>query len=85
MSEHLGEEYMAVISGVTNFGIFAELENTIEGIIRTETLPNDSYEFIESAFMLKGIKHTFKIGDVIKVKVAGCDYGNMRVEFVLVQ
>lgn len=82
MQDKIGEEFDAVISGVTNFALFAELPNTIEGIMRLETLPQDSYAFIEEKFMLKGIKHTFKIGDPIRIKVAGCDYGNMRVEFV---
>lgn len=83
MQDRIGEEYDAVISGVTNFGIFAELANTIEGIIRIEALPKDSYAFIEEKFLLKGINHAFKLGDNVRVKVAGCDYGNMRVEFVL--
>lgn len=82
MQDKIGEEFDAVISGVTNFAVFAELPNTIEGIMRIETLPQDSYAFIEEKFLLKGIKHSFKIGDPIRIKVAGCDYGNMRVEFV---
>ncbi len=82
MQDKIGEKFDAVISGVTNFAVFAELPNTIEGIMRIETLPQDSYAFIEEKFLLKGIKHSFKIGDPIRIKVAGCDYGNMRVEFV---
>ena len=82
MQDRIGEEFDAVISGVTNFALFAELPNTIEGIMRIETLPQDSYAFIEDKFLLKGIRHSFKIGDPIRIKVAGCDYGNMRVEFV---
>ena len=81
MQDKIGEEFDAVISGVTNFAVFAELPNTIEGIMRIETLPQDSYAFIEEKFLLKGIRHSFKIGDPIRIKVAGCDYGNMRVEF----
>jgi ribonuclease R len=83
MSDRIGEEFDAVISGVTNFGVFAELPNTIEGIIRLENLPADNYEFFEEKFLLKGGKHSFKIGEQIKIKVAGCDYGAMRVEFAL--
>jgi ribonuclease R len=85
MSQRMGEEYDAVISGVTNFGVFAELPNTIEGIIRTDALPQDNYTFYEDKFLLKGFKYSFKIGDAIKVKVAACDYGSMRVEFALVK
>ncbi len=81
MQDKIGEEFDAVISGVTNFAVFAELPNTIEGIMRIEVLPKDSYAFIEEKFLLKGIKHSFKIGDPIRIRVAGCDFGNMRVEF----
>ncbi|MGN0818294.1 MAG: ribonuclease R [Candidatus Coproplasma sp.] len=83
MQDRIGEEFDAVISGVTNFALFAELPNTIEGIIRLETLPQDNYAFVEEKFLLKGINHSYKIGDPVKIKVAGCDYGSMRVEFIL--
>ena len=84
MSERIGEEYEAVISGVIATGIFAELPNTIEGMIRPENLPPDNYEFYEGKFLLKGRKHSFRIGDIIKVKVVGCDYSSLRVQFALV-
>ena len=71
----------AVISGVTNFAVFAELPNTIEGIMRIDSLPPDNYAFIEDKFLLKGIKHSFRIGEPIRIKVVGCDYGSMRVQF----
>lgn len=85
MQDKIGEEFDAVISGVTNFAVFAELPNTIEGIMRIESLPKDNYAFIEEKLLLKGIRHSFKMGDRIRIRVAGCDYGNMRVEFVPVQ
>ena len=81
MQDKIGEEFDAVISGVTNFAVFAELPNTIEGIMRIEVLPKDNYAFIEEKFLLKGIRHSFKIGDPVRIKVVGCDYGGMRVEF----
>ncbi len=84
MSDRIGEEYEAVISGVIASGIFAELPNTIEGMIRLENLPQDSYEYYEGKFLLKGRRHSFRIGDTIKVKVAGCDFSSMRVQFALV-
>ncbi len=83
MQDRIGEEYDAVISGVTAFGVFAELANTIEGLIRIEVLPKDDYEFFEDKFLLKGRRHSYKIGENVKIKVVGCDYGNMRVEFAL--
>ena len=82
MNDRLGEVYDAVISGVTNFGIFCELDNAIEGLIRLEDLPDDSYEFYENKFLLKGRKHSYKLGDCIKIEVADCDLGTMKVLFV---
>lgn len=82
MSERLGEVYDAVISGVTNFGIFCELDNAVEGLIRLEDLPDDNYEFFENKFLLKGYRHSYKLGDSIKIEVADCDLGTMKVLFI---
>ena len=84
MAERLSEEYDAVISGVTNFGIFAELDNTVEGLIPLEDLPKDSYTYYEEKFTLAGAKFTFKLGGKVKVKVADCDLGRMKVLFKLI-
>lgn len=83
MSERIGEEYDAVISGVIESGVFAELANTVEGMIRLESLPADSYEYIPEKFLLKGARHSYRIGDAIRIKVAGCDFGTRRVQFTL--
>ena len=82
MSDRTGEEYEATVSGVTAFGVFAELDNTVEGLIRLEKLPGGSYEYLEDKFVLKG-ERTFRPGDRIKIRVDGCDWGNMRPEFSL--
>ena len=83
MRSHMGEEFEGVISGVTAFGIFVELPNTVEGLVKIESLPEDEYIFSEERYLLKGARHSYKIGDRCKVKVAGCDIGTRRVEFVL--
>lgn len=83
MSDRIGEEYDAVISGVIESGIFAELANTVEGFIRLDLLPADRYEFIAEKFLLKGRHRSFRIGDKIRVKVVGCDFGSRRVQFTL--
>lgn len=85
MRSHLGEVYSAVVSGVTAFGVFAELPNTVEGLIRIENLPADDYVFVEQRFLLKGERRSFKIGDSIKIKVAACDIGTRRCEFLLAE
>ena len=83
MSDKIGEVYEATISGVTGFGVFAQLKNTVEGLIPLETLPDDSYRFIEEKFILRGTRNSFRIGENIRVKVASVDWGARRVLFVL--
>ncbi|MCM1438395.1 MAG: ribonuclease R [Roseburia sp.] len=83
MQSRLGEEFDAVISGVIESGIFAELANTVEGFIRFENLPADRYEFYAEKFLLKGRNHSYRIGDNVRVKVAGCDFVSRRIEFTL--
>ena len=81
MQDKIGKEYDATISGVTSFGIFAELANTVEGLVPLETLPDDSYEFVEERFQLRGTKESFHLGEAIRVRVAGVDWGTRRVQF----
>lgn len=82
-STRLGEEFDAVISGVIESGIFAELPNTLEGFIRFECLPDDRYEYYAEKFLLKGGRHSFRIGDGVRVKIAGCDLGTRKIQFTL--
>ena len=83
MSDRIGEEFDAVISGVIESGVFAELANTVEGFIRLDSLPHDAYRFSAEKFLLKGRRHSFRIGDKVRVKVEGCDLGSRRVQFTL--
>ena len=85
MRSHIGETMEGLISGVTAFGVFVELENTVEGLIRLENLPEDEYVFAEERYLLKGAKHSYKIGDRMRIVVAVCDIGSRRVEFVPAQ
>ena len=82
MSDKIGESYEATISGVTAFGVFAQLKNTVEGLIPLETLPDDSYRFIEEKFLLRGTRNSYRLGENIRVKVAAVDWGARRVLFV---
>ncbi len=83
MRSHLGEEFEGVVSGVTAFGIFVELPNTVEGLVRVENLPQDDYTFVEERYLLKGSRNSYKIGDRCAVRVAACNIGTRRVEFTL--
>lgn len=85
MRDRIGECFDAVVSGVTEFGVFAELSNTCEGLIRAENLPDDSYDFHANKFALIGQNHVFRLGDPIKIKVAGVDMSSYKAEFVFAE
>lgn len=82
MSDRIGEEYEAVISGVTSFGLFAELPNTIEGFIPIESLYGE-YSYDADRFRLVGRMDTYTIGERVKVKVDDVDFYRRRTEFRL--
>ena len=84
MSEHIGEEYDAVISGVTSFGLFAELPNTIEGFIPIESLYG-TYAFDPDHFCLIGTDRKYTIGESVKIKVIDVDFYRRRTEFRLLK
>ncbi|MBQ1268965.1 MAG: ribonuclease R [Clostridia bacterium] len=83
MRRFMGETFSAVISGVTSFGIFAELPNTCEGLIRIERLPEDRYDYDADAFALIGTRHTFKLGDEISVTLVRADLTARKLDFEL--
>ena len=84
MSEHIGEQFEAVISGVTSFGLFAELPNTIEGFIPLESLYGE-FTCDEAHFRLEGRLESYTIGEKIKVKVIDVDFYRRRTEFRLIK
>ena len=85
MTHHLGEEFDGIVSSVTNFGVFVELDNTVEGMIRIDALPQDQYEFFEDRFCLKGYKNKFAIGDKLKVRSVRADILSKEIDFELVK
>ncbi|MBE5745063.1 MAG: ribonuclease R [Clostridiales bacterium] len=84
MSERIGEEYEAVISGVTSFGLFAELPNTIEGFIPIESLYG-TYKFNPDNFTLTGGGKSYSLGETLLVKVVDVDFYRRRTEFRLLK
>ncbi len=86
MKDKIGEEYEGIISNVTSFGMFIELENTIEGLVRISNIDDDYYMFDEKHHTLIGerSKRTFRIGDVVKIRVDKVDIANRNIDFVLV-
>ncbi len=86
MERHIGEEYPAVISGVTSSCIFAELGNTIEGVIPLSTLHDDYYELDADRYLVKGMRtgKVIRLGDPVKVRVSSASKEDARIEFSLV-
>lgn len=86
MEKHIGEEYQGLISGVHEFGIFIELDNTVEGLAKIENLPKDSYEYNEESLTLRGKKqeNTFTFGNVVTVKVIGASKEAQTVDFMII-
>ena len=87
MLNHIGEEFDGIISGVTGFGIFVELENTVEGFIRMSDLEGDYFEYNEAGYELVGefTKKKFVLGQKVRVKVYDIDRLAKRIDFKLVK
>ena len=85
MRSRIGEEFDGVISGVTTFGVFVELENTVEGLCKLETLPRGRYTYDEKTFSLYSNSFKFTLGDRVRVQVVGVDNLSRRIEFVLTE
>ena len=85
MSEHIGESFEGVISGVTAWGMYVELPNTIEGMVHVTSLTDDYYHFNEETYELvaEGSGKTYKLGQKIQVIVADTDLYMRTIDFVL--
>lgn len=83
MKDKIGEEYTGVISSVTNFGLFVELENTIEGLVHVSYLTDDYYHYDERRHAMIGERtaKVYRIGDEVKVKVASVNTDERAVDF----
>lgn len=87
MKDRIGEEYEGIISGVTAFGMYVQLENTIEGLIHVSNMEDDYYIFDETNHFLIGErkKKIYRIGDVVKIKVLSADIANRNIDFILAE
>ncbi|HSQ33307.1 MAG TPA: RNB domain-containing ribonuclease, partial [Peptostreptococcaceae bacterium] len=87
MSNKVGQVYEGVISSVTSFGIFVELDNTVEGLIRVVNMHDDYYIFDDSSYTLIGerTKKMYKIGDKLKIKVDKVNVDFKEIDFALVE
>lgn len=83
MQDKIGNIYRAIVSGVSDSGVYVELDNTVEGLIYTEHLPADRYVFDQKKFALIGKRHIYRIGDPLMVKLDSVDVVTRHIDFVL--
>ena len=81
MRSFIGDDFNGIISGVTNFGVFVELENTVEGIVKLDTLKKGRYNFDEKTFTLSSNDRSYTLGQSVTVRVLGVDMSAHKVEF----
>ncbi|MNW48559.1 Ribonuclease R [compost metagenome] len=86
MLDKVGEEFPGIISSVTNFGMFIELENTVEGLIRLSAMTDDYYHFHEQHMALIGERTSkiYRIGDEVKIRVARVNMDDHTIDFEMV-
>lgn len=87
MRSQIGEEFVGVISGVTNFGIYVELPNTIEGLVHVSTLSDDHYIYDEDTYSMVGenTKKTYKLGQIVKIRVEAADKVTRTIDFSIAE
>ena len=83
MSGHIGEVFEGVISGITKWGMYVELPDTVEGLVHVSSMKDDHYEYYENRFEMAGV-HTnkiYKLGQKVYVRVTGADRLSRTIDF----
>ena len=85
MESHIGETYLAKITGLTNFGMFVALDNMVEGLVHINTLEDDFYSYIPELFAIIGqrTKKRYRLGAKVKVKCVSSNKESQTIDFVL--
>lgn len=83
MESHIGDEYDGIVSGVTEWGIYVELPNTVEGMVHVSKLPGDYYMYDESSYEMKGTRHgrKYELGQPVRIRVASVDTFLRTIDF----
>ena len=86
MQDKIGQEFIGTISSVTNFGLFVELDNTVEGLVHVSYMTDDYYHFDERSFSLIGERtgQIYRIGERVKIRVIGVNLDERAVDFELI-
>lgn len=84
MENKIGNEYEGIVSSVTNYGFYVELPDTIEGLVPIETLSDSYYQFNENTHELMGVEKSYKIGDIVKVKLESVNTEAREITFQII-
>lgn len=87
MKEHEGEIFEGIISNVTSFGMFVELDNTIEGLVKMSSMEDDYYIYNDKQYSLVGerTRKSYRIGDTVRVRLARADIPSRQIDFIIEQ
>lgn len=87
MADKVGQQFDGLVSGVTSFGIFVELENTVEGLIRLANMRDDYYIYNQETYSIIGerSKKTFRIGDSVRIEVDNVNVDFKEIDFKLIE
>ena len=87
MQERLGNVYEGVISGITKWGMYVELPNTVEGLVHVVNMRDDHYEYDESRYEMTGVHtgRTYKLGQPLWIRVIGADRLQRTIDFEIAE
>ena len=87
MEERIGQEFTGFINGITNFGMFVELPNLVEGLVHVKSLKGDYFTYIPEMLSMigKSTKKAYRLGDSVKVKCVGASKETRQVDFEIVE
>lgn len=84
MKRHIGESFTAKISGVTEYGFYAELQNSVEGLVHIRTLPEGEYDYSEPVALTEKFSGvSYELGDTVQIVCASVDVSSGNIDFVL--
>ncbi len=85
MEQFIGDSFEGTISGITSFGMFVELDNTVEGLVRLVSLEEDEFQYVEEQMMLLGCRtgKTYRIGDSVQVRLVDAKPALRQIDFVI--
>lgn len=87
MMDHIGEKYTGIVSSVMSFGMFVELPNLVEGLVRVDSIKGDHYFFDEATFFIHGEKDKrgYRLGDTVNVTVLAANKEAKTVDFIITE